>query len=116
MAMTSLDVPADPRWVGVVRSVTATLAAIGADFDPETLDEVDAAVTEAAVEICSTAGVERLDVAMTSEPWALVLTGTGVDIDHGPSPVLDRLVAVLAHVEVERSPDAFRITLTPRRS
>lgn len=116
MARSTLDVPADPRWVDVVRSVTATMAAVSPGLDAQVLDEVDTAVTEAAVEICSTAGVERLDVAIASDPWSLVLTGTGTDIVHEPSPVLDRLVTVLADLAVERSPETFRIAVTPRRS
>lgn len=106
-----LEVPSDPRWLGVVDVVVGAAPRFAHD-EVGALDELAIAVREAATEAGATAGVDRLEVTVDGDRVDVV--GRGVDVAWEPGPVWERLVPSLASVGWEADPSTVRIELAPR--
>lgn len=89
-----LDIPAQPAFVGVARSVIAAVASVVDGIDDDRLEDLRVAVSEAATNALashtSDASDERVVLTCTSESDRLVVciedSGDGFDPDGVPEP------------------------------
>lgn len=114
MSSFTVDVPADPRWLHVPRTVVVTAA--GCLDDASELADLGLILDEATLAVATAPGVTAVSVTGTSDEQSITVdvVGTGQDIDHRDDGI-DLLIVALDTLApghtVERSSHEYRISL-----
>lgn len=114
----SLEIPADPRWLHVARSVVLTAVGVS-DSVPSDFEAFALAVGEACLELSTTPGVTTISATLDSGGSGVELVGRGESIEaDGPSPLLELILGAGARgftIETEESRYSFTLPMETRQ-
>jgi hypothetical protein len=116
----SLEIPADPQWLHVARSVVLTAVGVS-DLAPGDFDAFALAVGEALLELSTTPGVTTISATLDSVSGGsgVELVGRGESIaTDGPSPLLQLILGAGARgftIETGESQYSFTLPLGTRQ-
>jgi hypothetical protein len=116
MATFRVDLPADPRWVHIVQTMTVANAASCLPLDAGELDDMSLVVGEAVLSVSTTPGVTAVTVVSdtTEDTTTIEVVGTGDELDH-EADGLDLLDVALHSLTrqhaISRSDREYRISL-----
>lgn len=120
MRSLDLEIPADPRWLHVARSVVLTAIGVS-DTVPADLDAFALAIGETLLELSTTPGVTTISVTLDPihEAGEVALVGRGESIEaDGSSPLLELILGVGARgfvIELGESQYSFILPLGTRQ-
>lgn len=105
MARFRLELPADPRWLHVVRIMTVATAASSLQFDVGELDDLELAVWESVSSVTTTGGVTELTLQVAGRVSDIVCEPEDLDL------IEVALDALTQRHHVSREPERYRISV-----
>lgn len=116
MATFRVDLPADPKWLHVARTMTDTSAAAALSADTGELDDLALVVGEATLAVTTTVGVTEVSVTAETSPESMRVDISGIgDLieydDDGINLLTVALETLARRHSVSRSPTEYRISL-----